>query len=146
LSRALRIVVDVACLALLFVPWFSTAEARLGPLITLWFASNLALPRPVVLDPLRRHSLASVVLVLLGDWIFFNLFSSASFGMGSATLYSARNVFQGLLFVLTGASNLLAVKAYPERKTTVPSLCCGALASVAGVLWVWLAMHAPGTS
>jgi hypothetical protein len=81
-------------------------------------------------EHVRQHSVASGVLVLLGSWLLVDTLSRSSLPGGS--LYPLRNAFQGLLFALTGVSNLLAVRAYPEQKTTLTSLCCGAAAAASG--------------
>ena len=145
-SRALRLSVDVACLGLLFYAWTLAAEVPVGHLITLWLASCLAIPRSPFTEHLRQQSMASAVILLLGIWLIVTTLRRDSFEMAEEGLYPMRNVFQGLLFALAGVSNLLATKAYPEQKTTVSSLCCGVAAAAAGILWVWLAMHAGGIS
>jgi hypothetical protein len=144
-SRALRLTADVACLALLFALWFSD-QGHIAPLATLWLASNLAIPWPRIREHVRQHSMATAVVVLIGLWLIADTFLIGSSGEGGGTLYRTRNAFQGLMFVLTGLSNLVAVKAYPERKTTTASLCCGLAAVAAGISWVWLTMHPGGAS
>lgn len=143
-SRALRISADAACGGLLFYSWFAGQE-QLAHLLTLWLVSNLAIPWPRIRERLRQHSMVTVVILLLGVGLIAATLLGGSFGGEAATLYQFRNVFQGLMFALTGLSNLVAVKAYPERKTTTASLCCGTAAVVAGLLWVWLTMRPGGT-
>lgn len=144
-SRALRLSADGACLVLVFDLWFA-GQGHLAPLATLWLASNLAIPWPRIREHVRQHSLATGVVVLLGLWLIADTLLNMPHGTEAVTLYRARNVFQGLMFVLTGLSNLVAVKAYPERKTTTASLCCGVAAVAAGIVWVLLTTHSGGVS
>lgn len=142
-SRALRFVTDGACLGLLFYSWF-VRPSPMGPLVTLWLASNLAIPWARIREHIRQHSSATVVILLLGLWLMADTLLGGSFGREGTTLYLLRNAFQGIMFGLAGLSNLVAVKAYPKRKTTALSLGCGAAAVAAGTLWVWLTMHPAG--
>jgi hypothetical protein len=144
-SRALRLAVDVACLGLLFGAWFLAAEVPVAHLVTLWIASYLAIPRPPVAEQIRQHTLASAVISLLGIWLIGDtLLRDTTRAVGGVALYPMRNVFQGLLFTLAGASNLLAARAHPQKRTSVSSLCCGAAAVAAGITWVVLAMQGGG--
>lgn len=140
LSRALRISADTACLALLLYSWFAD-RAQLAHLITLWATSNVAIPWPRIRERLRQHSVATAVILLLGLGLIVATLSRVSPAAEAPGLYHFRNVFQGLMFALAGLSNLIALRAYPERKTTSYSLGCGTASVVSGIAWVWLALQ-----
>lgn len=118
LSRGLRLSADVACLALLLYSWLAGRE-QLAPLVTLWLASNLAIPWPRIRERLRQRSMATVVILLLGLGVMAaTIWSGLPGGEPRGGLYHFRNVFQGAMFALAGFANLVALRAYPDRQTT----------------------------
>jgi hypothetical protein len=141
MARALRLSVDLACAALLLFWW---SEVPGSSLFMLWLASYGAIPPARIVDRLRQHTLSSAVLLLLGVWLTLSgVFQNGSVSALGGTLHPLQRLFEGSLFTLTAVSNLVASKAYPQQKTTLGSLACGAAAVAAGFVWIWLGMQPP---